>query len=261
MKEENVEFENKREKIRGILHIPDDVNSPAIIMCHGFTGNMNEDHDLFVHAAKKFCENGFTILRFDFRGSGESEGEFVDVTVSGEVSDFKKAIDFISEQKIDKNKIAVLGLSLGSVISILGWDERIKTVVLWSPVSDSKKVFTKGFGEETIKEIEEKGLFDLQLAQNYWKTKTSFKVGKNFWKEVKKIKLVNNIKSVKCPLLLIHGNVDEDIDWHDSKELYDTANQPKEMKIIENANHTYDNPKHEKEVIQLSLDWFKKWLK
>ena len=261
MKEEKVEFENQGEKIRGILHIPDDVNSPAIIMCHGFTGNMNEDHDLFVHAAKKFCENGFTVLRFDFSGSGKSEGKFVDMTISGEIGDLKKAVDFILKQKINKEKIGVLGFSLGSVISVLGWDNRIKTLVLCSPLNDIKKVFLKGIGEKTVKQIEEKGFADLQTSKGAWKTKTSFKVGRKLWKEVKKIKLANNIKSAKCPILIVMGTEDTDIDLDNTDELYEVANHPKEIKLIENASHTFDNPEHEKKVIQLSLDWFNKWLK
>jgi len=260
MKEEKVEFENKREKIRGILHIPDNENPPAIIMCHGFTGNMNEDHDLFVHAAKKFCENGFVVLRFDFRGSGKSEGKFIDMTISGEVSDLKKAIDFISSRKINNNRIGVLGLSLGSVVSVLGWNERVKTLVLLSALNDNKKVFINGFGKKTVKEIEEKGFCDLKKSPEGWRTKTSFNVGKGFWEEVKKTKLVSNIKNVKCPILIIQGTNDKDTDLSDSKELYSAANQPKEIKLIENASHSFDNPEHEKEVIKVSLDWFNKWL-
>jgi esterase/lipase len=261
MKEEKIYFENNGQKIVGILHIPDNENFSAIIMCHGFTANMNEDHNLFIKIAKKLCENGFTVLRFDFRGSGKSEGEFIDMTISGEVSDLKEAIEFILKQKINKDKIGVLGLSLGSVVSILGWDERIKALVLLSPANDSKKVFIKGFGEKTVKEIEEKGFVDLQKVPEGWRTQTSFKVGKKFLEEIRKTKLINNIKFVKCPILIIQGKDDEDVDWHDSKELYSLANKPKEIKLIENADHTFDNPEHEKKVIELSLDWFKKYLR
>jgi hypothetical protein len=230
-------------------------------MCHGFTGNMHE-YGLFVNAAKKFCENGFTVLRFDFRGANESEGEFVDMTISGEVSDLKKAIDFMLKQNIDKNKIGILGLSLGAVVSVLGWDDRIKSLILWSPASNSKKVFTKAFGKQIIKKIEEKGFFDLQKPSKHgWRTQTSFKVGKNFWEESKKTNIVNNIKSVKCSVLIIQGTSDEVIDYHDSEELFKNANKPKELKLIESADHTFQDSKHEKQVIDFSLDWFNKWLK
>lgn len=216
---------------------------------------------MFIHAAKKFCENGFTVLRFDFRGHGISEGDFIDMNISEEVNDLRKAIEFVLNQSIDKNNIGILGLSLGASVSVLGWDEKIKTLVLWSPANPNEKNFIKAFGKETFREIEEKGFFDLKFNKNGWRTKTSFKVGKKFLEEIKKTNLLNNIKSVRCPTLIIQGTSDKTVDWHDSKKLYDKANQPKEIKFIENADHTFDNPKHEKEVIQLSLDWFNKWLK
>jgi hypothetical protein len=260
MKEEEIEFTNQGQKIRGILHVPNKKNSPAIIMCHGFTGNMHE-HGLFINAAKKFCENGFTVLRFDFRGSNESEGKFRDMTISGEVSDLKEAINFILKQSGDKNKIGVLGLSLGAVVSVLGWSKRIKSLVLWSPANNNKKVFINAFGAKTVKQIEEKGFVDLKKPPEGWRTQTSFEVGKGFLEEAKNTNLINNIKDVKCPILIIQGTGDETVDWHDSKELYDSANQPKEIKLIENADHVYYNPEHERKIIQLSLDWFNKWLK
>jgi len=258
MKEERVCFENKGQKIVGILHKPDSINSPAIIMCHGFSGNKNEEHDMFVHAAKKFCESDFTVLRFDFRGLGESEGDFVDMTISEEVSDLKKAIDFISEQGY--NNIGVLGLSLGASVSVLGWNKKIKTLVLWSPANPNEKTFIKAFGKETFKEIEEKGFSDLKFNKNGWRTQTSFKVGRKFLEDVKKTNIINSIKSVKCSILVIQGTEDEVLDPKDSEEIYIKANKPKEIKLIENANHTFDNPEHENKVIQLSLNWFKKWL-
>lgn len=261
MKEEKVYFENEGQRITGILHRPDSTNPPAVIMCHGFTGNKGEEHDIFVHAAKKFCENGFAVLRFDFRGSGESEGEFVNMTIAGEVNDLRKAIDFILEQDIDKSKIGVLGLSLGASVSILGWNKMIKTLILWSPVNVTEELFIKSLGEKTCREIEEKGFFDLRFNENGWKTETSFKIGKEFLKDVRKTNIINGVKSVKCPILLIQGTEDEVIGTEGSKQIYSGANQPKEIKMIEGANHTFDNLEHEKEVIQLSLDWFNKWLK
>jgi uncharacterized protein len=160
LKEEKISFENHDQKIVGILHTPEVSNSPAIIMCHGFTGNMHE-HGLFINAAREFCKNGFTVLRFDFRGTNESEGKFRDMTVSGEVGDLKGAINYIIKQRINKGKLGVLGLSLGGIVSVLGYDERIKSMILWSPASDGKKTFTDIFHKDIINEIVEKGYYDL----------------------------------------------------------------------------------------------------
>ncbi|MEM0011325.1 MAG: alpha/beta hydrolase, partial [Candidatus Bathyarchaeia archaeon] len=68
MKEQFVCFYNRNEKIVGMLHIADSrAKSPAVMMCHGFTGQRMEAHFLFVKTARRLAQNGITVLRFDFR--------------------------------------------------------------------------------------------------------------------------------------------------------------------------------------------------
>jgi len=99
MKEEFVTFLNKGEKIIGALHVPERTPASAIIFCHGFTGNRIESRRLFVHAARELCRRGFIALRFDFRGSGESEGLFESMTISEEIGDLTAAVDWLHDRK------------------------------------------------------------------------------------------------------------------------------------------------------------------
>ncbi len=85
-------FKNKGQKIVGFLHKPNKENSMAIIMCPGFTGVKGEIYCKFYKVAKELCKNGFAVSRFDFRGSGESEGKFENVSIKSQVSDLKAAI-------------------------------------------------------------------------------------------------------------------------------------------------------------------------
>jgi alpha/beta superfamily hydrolase len=50
-------------------------------MFHGFTGSKIEAHRFFVKLARSLSDSGFIILRFDFRCSGDSDGEFEDITL------------------------------------------------------------------------------------------------------------------------------------------------------------------------------------
>jgi dipeptidyl aminopeptidase/acylaminoacyl peptidase len=86
-------------------------------------------------------------------------------------------------------------------------------------------------------------------------------VSKEFLEEAHKINLASNIKSVKCPVLIVHGTEDDVVSYHDSEKLFESANKPKEIKIIKGADHTFHDEKHEKEVIKISLEWFNKYLK
>jgi alpha/beta superfamily hydrolase len=260
MKEERAVFESHGQKVSGVLHVPDGEIPPVVVMCHGFTGDRDEN-GLFVHATRSFCEGGFAVLRFDFRGSGESEGEFEDVTISGDVADFKSALDFVLEKSVGRGRLGVLGLSLGSVVSVLGWDERVKAMVLWSPASNFGETCARRLGREMVKQIERRGFYDLQKPPSSGAIRTRFRVSRRFCQEAMKIRLVDDIKSVKCPVLIVQGTRDDVINPHDSQELYNMANQPKMIRLIKGADHTYHHPKHEEEAVQASIEWFKKWLK
>lgn len=259
MKEEKVIFENKGQKIVGILHTPDSKNPPAIIMSHGWTGNKDE-HGLFINAAREFCKNGFAVLRFDFRGSGESEGKFEDISFTEEASDLKSAIEFMKKQNVDRNKIGLLGLSMGAAVSVLAYNPEIKVLVLWSPAIHTKEIFLKIMGEKVIKEIEEKGYYDLHKEPHEWRTETEFKISKKFLDEAKNLDIPSNFKKIRCPTLIVHGTADDVVDLKFSKHLMKGGDKNKFLEIIEGADHVFHAPEHEKQVTTLSLNFFKKWL-
>ncbi|MDE1450540.1 alpha/beta hydrolase, partial [Bacillus licheniformis] len=49
---------------------------PVIIICHGFVGNRIGVNRLFVKAARRLAAEGYFVLRFDYAGCGESNGEY-----------------------------------------------------------------------------------------------------------------------------------------------------------------------------------------
>ncbi len=260
MKEEKVVFENKGEKIVGIFHMPDSKNPPAVIMSHGWTGNKNE-HGLFINAAREFCKNGFAVLRFDFRGSGESEGKFEDINFTEEASDLKSAISFMKKQNVDRNKIGLLGLSMGAAVSVLAYNPEIRAIVLWSPAIHTKEIFLKIMGEKVVKEIEQKGYYDLHKEPHEWRTETESKISKKFLDEARSLDIPSIFKKIACPTIIIHGSNDEVVDLKFSKQLVKRGGKNRFLEIVEGADHVFNAPEHEKQVVALSLNFFKKWLK
>src|SRR5881397_966298 len=116
----NVQFPNRSGKIlRGMVHRPAILKSasgraPGVVFFHGFTGDRMESHWMFVKCSRALAWAGIASLRFDFYGSGESEGEFSEVTLQGEIADARVAIEFFRRQKgINPERTGLLGLSLG----------------------------------------------------------------------------------------------------------------------------------------------------
>lgn len=118
--------------------IPAESGSRTVIFAHGYTSNRLESGVPALGLARSLVESGFNVLLFDFRNSGESDG---DVTTLGyhEVKDLHGAVDWLKrERAAQAEKIGVIGFSMGAVTAILAaaGEPGIEAVVADSPFSD-----------------------------------------------------------------------------------------------------------------------------
>jgi len=219
-------YNNKKQRLVGILGESNKKN--IIIICHGFGGNKNRNYTLYDY----FLKNNFSVLIFDFTGNGESEGEFSDGNYTQEIDDLGKAIDFV--KNLNYKKIVVMGHSMGGSISILrtAIDSRINFLVSIAGVGYPSKFRDKYINsEDKVKELNWNGYIILKHNEK--------KLTKEFLEDVEKYNVVNSVKKVKIPLLIIHAEKDESISFKESKAIYENANEPKKMEIIPNADHCF----------------------
>ncbi|MBE3598789.1 MAG: alpha/beta fold hydrolase [Limnochordaceae bacterium] len=120
IEEEPIRIVVEGQQLIGIVHRPPggaDERPPAVVLCHGFGGHKAENHRLFVKAARAMARAGMAALRFDFRGSGDSEGEFEEMTLSGEVTDALAALAYARSHV--GRPVALLGMSMGGAVATL----------------------------------------------------------------------------------------------------------------------------------------------
>lgn len=138
---ESITLVNRGQKIFGILHRPQTKEKvPAILICSGYGGNKAGKHRLFVRLAQELAKQGCAVFRFDYRGAGDSEGEFQEITLEGKISDTMTCLKFLDQDpQIDPNRLGLLGRSLGGVIAVLAAKQyqNIKSLALWAPVFNS----------------------------------------------------------------------------------------------------------------------------
>ncbi len=160
--EKVIEFQVDGKKIVGTLNLPDGVTKPpAILMLHGFTGNRNEleipavKEPIFTRAARLWAEKGVASLRIDFMGSGDSEGDYADTTIEGQVSQAMAALDYLAAvPEIDKDKLALVGWSMGGAVgsAVAGRTEQdLDAVALWAPGTNMAAAMSLFLGSDTIK--------------------------------------------------------------------------------------------------------------
>ena len=258
MIERPIVFYNERQHLNGVLHSPanSDVLCPAVVLFHGFTGTKVEPHRIFVKTARELAAIGFYALRFDFRGSGDSGGDFSEMTIGGEVSDAIKSIDVLTAMPgVDPERIGILGLSMGGCVAacVSGQDARVKSTVLWAPLSDDPpdrrdEILARSKHIPTLEEI-------AQSNANV--------VGKAFYEELPNISPSNTIQQFTGPLLVIHGNADQAVPVSHGKRYYElmrARDTLTELEVLDGADHTFNTVEWEQAVIAKSVAWFQKTL-
>ncbi len=244
---EKIEFKNPKEKkLVGVLHLPEKENKKVIVICHGFCAN--KDRKRLIAIADIYAKNGISALRFDFSGSGESEND--EITVENQVDDLKSAIEFVKERGY--KDIGIQGESLGGLVSLLVYNEDVKAIVLWAPVTAGKDKLEEVVVQEKLskEELEEKGYVIKK------KDGRDFKIPKKYFEERLKINQKKLLSRVKCSVLILHGDKDDVVPLEESKEALQYLRDAK-LEVIKGGSHKLDMIQ---DVFDLSLNWFKKYL-
>lgn len=122
--------------LRGSIHIAQKAEGPWFIICHGFTAQRMGPGYLFVKVSRTLAEAGFSSIRFDFRGSGESDGNFCDMNASTMQSDLLFILNKCKNY-FKPSHIILLGHSFGGMIaSLTAGKVDAHGLVLISPVAD-----------------------------------------------------------------------------------------------------------------------------
>lgn len=233
MKVEKVSFESEGQKIAGILHLPERHKPLCVIASHGLLSS--KDSEKYIALGERFSQEEMAMLRFDFRGIGESEGRMEDDTVSRRVIDLGTAIAFVRSHPALGKKIGFIGSSLGGYVSLIraSMDQQIKGVVTWATP----------FHLDDLKS--NKGTEGHPLPEQA------------FFEDLPKHRLLPLLPRVtNC--MVIHGEKDELVPVDQAWEIFHNLGAPKEIHMIEGADHRLTQPAHRQRAIQLTVDWFKK---
>lgn len=252
-------FENEGQQISATLHVPEGVAKkvPGVLLCHGFTGQRTETHRLFVAMSRELEKRGIASLRFDFRGSGESEGSFADMTVSGEISDAQAAFDRLaSQRKVHPKRLGVLGLSLGGCVAacLAGREKRVASLALWSAVADPAGLILGRMAPREKRLLARKGYLD----------RGGMPVGKGFYRELPSIRPLDEIAKAACPVLVVHGTKDAAVPLDHAKDYLKALKArraPAEKLILRGADHVYSSVEWTEKVVRRTSDWFARTLR
>jgi uncharacterized OsmC-like protein/pimeloyl-ACP methyl ester carboxylesterase len=214
--------------LAGVLHTPDAGSTRAhALFAHCFTCTKNIN--AAVNIAEALCSEGIAVLRFDFTGLGQSEGDFADTHFSSNVQDLLDAAAFMKQDYLAPE--ILVGHSLGGTAILAaanGIDSAVAVATIGSP-ADAEHVLH--LLDDDLETIESAGEAQVRLAGR------PFHIRKDFVDDVRSQNVSNGIRSLRKALLVMHSPVDELVPVEEAARIYTSALHPKSFISLDNADH------------------------
>ncbi len=196
----------------------------AVVMCHGFRACSLD----MAGAAAELNDKGHSVLLFDFRGHGKSEGKKSSIGYK-ERRDLTAAVKYLKgRDEVDPERIGVLGISMGAATAILTAAEckDIKAVVADSSFTTLRDVVYQGF--KTTFKLPAPVVAGplLMFSEMFSGFRTS---------QVRPIDAVSAI--APRPIMFIHSRADDLINFSHCDRLFEAAAEPKQQWMVEEATH------------------------
>ncbi|MDO5745030.1 MAG: bifunctional alpha/beta hydrolase/OsmC family protein [Micrococcaceae bacterium] len=209
------------------LDLPDgDVRAYALF-AHCFS--CSKDVFAASRVSKALTASGIGVLRFDFTGLGQSEGDFSNTNFSSNIEDLVSAADFLREN-YQAPRILV-GHSLGgsAVLAATHRIASVRAVATIAAPADPQHV--KELLRESVETIREQGFAEVQLGGR------RFNIQEQFLTDVTGQPQAERIRNLGAALLVMHSPVDPVVSVDEAGKIFSLARHPKSFVALDGADH------------------------
>jgi len=246
LKHEDVSFTTEDGiKLKGWLISAGD-GSRAVIFLHGHAGSMDPD----IRYAPWFHDKGISVLMFDFRGHGRSEGQRVSMGCY-ERRDLLAAESFLLERGY--TRLGVLGFSMGGAVAIGGapLSQSIRAVAADGSFVRLRHAIAEGIHEKGVPRVVAAavGWIAVRLA--------GLRLGANL-EEADPARWASKI--APRALLLIHGGGDPYAATEEVEAMFAAAGDPKELWVVPGAGHRNVDEVEPEAYKEKVIGFFERWL-
>jgi pimeloyl-ACP methyl ester carboxylesterase len=247
--EHQLGFPNARgEKLAATLHLPDGSPDRGVILGHCFTCSRH------ISVLRSICHalaaSGFTVLRFDFSGNGQSEGEFTESNYSKQIAEMKTAASLLATHGV--SWLGLAGHSMGAMVALLAAAE-IEAVRAVCALAARSRVMGAAdlLAPAQLKQIRETGRVPFVSRGR------SLELTGEMFRDASRYDLGHTVASLVQPLLLVHGDQDEITPVDEAYRIQRYRAEGTSLAVIPGADHMFSSDAHRRMVTEVVVTWFK----
>jgi putative redox protein len=251
MKTRTVKFRNDNgDTLTGLIDEPAGRPRAWALFAHCFTCTKNAK--AAVNIARVLADHGYAVMRFDFTGLGQSEGDFSETNFSSNVSDLLAAVRYLGEEH-DSPRL-LIGHSLGgtAVLQAAAQLETVQAVATIGSPADPEHVARLFAGER--ERIEEEGEAEVDLGGR------PFRIRKQLLDDLGRHDLPEVVGELRRALLILHSPVDTVVDVENATLLFTHAMHPKSFVSLDQADHLMSDEADSRYAGRVLAAWAAKYL-
>ena len=246
-----VEFENvDGQTLSGILDLPATTVQAYALFAHCFTCSKNLKAATNISRALNGA--GIAVLRFDFTGLGQSEGEFADTTFSSNISDLLAAVAFLDTHYAAP--AILLGHSLGGTAVLQAAASIPAAVAVATIGSPAEPTHVARLFAGARDELERSGFATVSLGGR------PFTLGQQFLDDLGAHDLPKTIGALRKALLIMHAPLDDIVEVDNAGTLFAAAKHPKSFVSLDKADHLLSRSEDSLYVGRVLAAWASRYL-
>lgn len=246
-----ISFNNQHgQALSGILEMPAGAVKSYALFAHCFT--CSKDNLAAARIARSLAALGIAVLRFDFTGLGNSEGEFSSTNFSSNLQDLLAAANYLEQQYAAP--ALLIGHSFGGAAVLAAAQDLpgVKAIVTIGAPATAAHV--KHLFGNAYHELRDKQSVQVELGGR------SFSIQRQFVEDLKKYNSIAHIKSLKKALLIFHSPSDDVVSIDEASRIYTAAKHPKSFVSLDRADHLLSNPEDSRYVAEVLSVWANRYL-
>lgn len=252
MTRSKVEFANAQgQNLAGLLELPSQSKPYAMaLFAHCFT--CGKDIAAASRIGRALVKHGVGVLRFDFTGLGNSDGDFGNTSFSSNIQDLLAAGEFLKEH-YEAPRI-IIGHSLGGA-AVLAAAQRMPYVEAVATIgAPATAHHVQHLFDSKVDEIRESGEAEVTLAGRKFNVKSQMLDNLVQWNTP------DHIGNLRKALIILHSPVDQVVDINEAATIYQAAKHPKSFISLDNADHLLSKAADAEYVADMLVAWSSRYL-